>query len=149
MERSITDLAGMDDVRTKIVGQRPEVAINFEPIGRGMRVDATEFERPFHSVGKSAKDRQPIRNYYFVALAHWLQNSPAGKDAGDVTKPMLQDLRINPQRQGIKTAHFDPLSPMRRRVGIEKRTVQALQSQIVQTAKNLFGQQLLHEQVAA
>jgi tetratricopeptide (TPR) repeat protein len=83
------------------------------------------------------------------ALAHRLQNLPAGEDAGDVTKPMLQDLCVNPQRQGIEAAHFDALPPMRRRVGIEKRAVQALQPQIVRTAKNLLGEQLLHEQVAA
>ena len=101
-----------------------------------MRVDATEFERPFRPVGKSAKDRQPIRNYHFVALAHRLQNLAAGKDAGDVTEPMLQDLR----RKSPASRAFSPLISIRCRQcagasGSNKRTVKLCSRDMMRTAE--------------
>ncbi len=57
MQRAVTDPAGLHDVRTEVVGHRPDVAVDFETIAGGQRVDAAEFEDAFRAVGKCAEDR--------------------------------------------------------------------------------------------
>ena len=112
-----------------------------------MRVDRAEFEHAFHAVGESAKDGEQIGNDHLIILAKRLENFSPGIDAGDLAKPMLQDLHVNPEGEVVQSARFDPLPPVGGRVRVKERAVQTNESQVMRPAENFVREQLLHEQI--
>src|SRR5215471_17464600 len=131
MQAPITNLTRLHHVGTEIVRERAAAAVNFYPITRCKRIDSAEFEHSFNAVVESAKDGKQIGDDDFVALTDWLNNFAAREDAIDVAEPALQHFDVNPQREHVKPANFNPLPPVRRSARIQIIAGKTLQSHVV------------------
>src|SRR5919197_3840998 len=130
-----------------IVSERAAAAVNFHPIIWRQPIDSTELEHAFGPIIESAKDSEQIWNDDFVALADWLNNFAARKDASDVSKPALQNFDINPQREHVEPADFNLLPPMRRSARIQIIAGKTLQSHVMRPADVILGKEFFHKQI--
>ena len=119
----------------------PAAAVNFHPVARRQRIDPAELEHAFGPVFESAKDSEQIGNDDFVALTNWLNDFAARENAIDVSEPALQHFDVNPKRENVEPADFDPLPPMRRSVRIQIIAGKTLQPHVVRTADVILGQE--------
>ena len=71
------------------------------------------------------------------------------KNVRNRTKPSLNDLCINAERQDIYSRQFIALSPVRRSVGIDVCPGEALQAKMVWLPEKILSEQLLYEKAAA
>src|SRR5205814_5058274 len=120
---------------------------NFEAVAGRERVDSAEFQDAFRAVLETAENGEQIRNDNFVPLADPVQDFAAGKDAGDIAEPALEDFDVNTERENVETANLNPLPPMRRRVSIQISAGQTLQPDAAAMAEIIIREQLIHDQI--
>ena len=73
-----------------------------------------------------------------------MNDFPAREHAGDVVKPAMQYLDVNPERQSIEPADLDLLPPMRRCARVQIIAGETLQPHMMRSANVIFGQNLFY-----
>ena len=113
------------------------------------RINAAELQHTFRASLETAQDSKQIGNDHVVAFADWLNNFPARENTCDIAEPPLQNFYVNSQCERVKPTDLDLLSPVRRRLGIQKIAVETLQSYVMGTANVIFSQDFFDHQIAS
>ena len=150
MQGAVAVAPGVDgDVGAEIVGHGAGFAVNFEAVAGREGVDAAELEDAFGAVLELAQDGEQIGHDDVVPLPAGVQDFAAGKDAGDVAEPALEDFDVDAERERVQAADLDALPPMRGRFGIEIGAGETSQANVVRAPEVILGEQFLDEEIAA
>src|SRR4051812_41459960 len=141
VEGPVAGPAGVDHVRSEIVGHGAGVAVDFDPVARSERVDAAELENAFRAVRELAEHRQHVGHDDFVAVPDRVQDFAPRENAGDVPEPALENLDVDAEGENVQPADLDPLPPMRWRVCVEVGAGETLEPDVVRMAEVIFGEQ--------
>jgi hypothetical protein len=146
---AIANLSRLHDVGREIIRQGPRAAVNFQPITFRQRINSAELKHAFRATFKTAQHSEQIGNDHVVGLAKWLNDFSTREHTGDVAKPALQNLNVNPQGERIESTDLDLLAPVCRRVGIQIISVETLQAHVMRLADVIFGEDFFDHHIAA